>query len=194
MIPAKQVYFDALSGKGSLAPHRSLLTRKPDWSFAGNLKAKSDEIMELVSCTVETGLGPKDDLPLIYISNPPRHGKSLLLDSLFQEDPAVCVLNATYNAGTFHREEEWSSPEGAVCGLLVRLLHDLAIGHPTSWTSSWDQCPLTKLLPRAIGEHNPSCLVCCFEEMLQLRETGFTDNPVTAVAASDISCHPMSCP
>lgn len=252
MIPAKQVYYNALEiyPKPDSAPRRSLLTHKPDWAFAGNLEATSREIMDLVSYTVGFGLGTKEDLPLIYVSNPPRHGKSLLLDSLFQEDPTVCVLNVTYNAGTSHRAEEWVSPEGAVCGLLVRLLHDLAIGHPTSWTDSWDSNPLTKLLPRAITEHDPGCLVRSFQEMLKLHDkrslapakmlicideisvlmdhpknawfsdednerqkrfwraifaltradnnwvrvvmTGFTDNPVTAVAASDILCHPMS--
>lgn len=255
MTSGKQVYFQALEWseckkETARAPSRSILTRKPDWSFAGNLKDKSNDIMTLVSYTVETGIGTKDDLPLIYVSNPPRHGKSLLLDSLFSDDSSVCVLNATFNGGTSHREEEWYSPEGAVCGLLVRLLHDLVTSHPTSWTNSWDKCPLTKLLPKAMAEHNPSCLVRCFEEMLQVHDktlvapakllicideisvltdhpsntwfanqdrelqkrfwrsifaltradsnwirvvmTGFTDNPVTAVAASDISCRPMS--
>lgn len=255
MISAKQVYFNALDWSGikeedAKAPPRSMLTRRPDWSFAGNLISMSNEIMNLVSYTVETGLGTKDDLPLIYVSNPPRHGKSLLLDSLFQDDPTVCVLNATLNAATSYREEEWSSPEGAVCGLLVRLLQDLAIGHPTSWTSSWDLCPIAKLLPTAIAKRNPSYLVRGFEEMLQLHDkrrlapakllicideisvltdhpkntwfssadkelqkrfwralysltradrnwvrvvmTGFTDNPMMAVAASGLSCFPMS--
>lgn len=54
-------------------PPRSLLTCKPSWSFAGNLRDVAADIMHCVSQVASSGRGTKDDLPLVYISNPIHH-------------------------------------------------------------------------------------------------------------------------
>lgn len=95
------------------SPSRSVLTRKPTWSFAGNLKSLAMEVMRFVSQTT-TWHGTKDHLNFVYIDYPPHHGKSLLFDNLFIDDPTVCVLNATYKSGIPFKAEELRSPEGAI--------------------------------------------------------------------------------
>lgn len=39
-------------------------------------------------------------MPFLVVFNPPRHGKSLLLDRLFLNDPRVLVIPITYNSNT----------------------------------------------------------------------------------------------
>jgi hypothetical protein len=113
---------------------RTELANKPVWSFAGDLKKVAREIEKSVSTTVPQGRGNKDDLPLVYVSNPPRHGKSLLLDQLFTDEAesGVAVLNVTYNAATQISEllDLSASALDAVRGLLLRILNDLVFDVP----------------------------------------------------------------
>jgi hypothetical protein len=62
---------------------RTAMASTPTWFFAGDLLAVAASIEELVSRTVPVGRGAKDDLPLVYLSNPPRHGKSLCCSTGF---------------------------------------------------------------------------------------------------------------
>lgn len=44
----------------------------------------------------------KENIPFICVINPPRHGKSLLLNSLFHEqEEAMVVIPITYNSNIF---------------------------------------------------------------------------------------------
>ena len=155
-------------------PGRTALTKRPSWSFAGNLKEVASKIENEVSQTVPQGRGTKEHLPLIYISNPPRHGKSLLLDTLFSSHDGkdVCVLNATYNAATSIEDNELKTPEGAVCGFLLRLLFDLRFGVSMNgrWGDIWENSPLTQLLPECERLGNPTAMLKLFEKMVGLHD------------------------
>lgn len=132
---------DWLSNADGFTAHkqRTAMAVRPSWAYAGDLLELAGRIEDLVSQTapLDRGNGAKDDLPLVYVSNPPRHGKSLLLDSLFPDGKSdgsadVCVLNATYNAGTpIDRETDLGATATcALRGLLLRLLNDLVFGRP----------------------------------------------------------------
>lgn len=157
---------------------RTKMTTTPAWSFAGDLLSVANQIESIVSETVLVGRGAKDDLPLVYLSNPPRHGKSLLLDCLFPDEVAsgVCVLNATYNAATqIGREDLGSSAVGALRGLVLRLLNDLVFDRP-SWDEIWDHSPLSTadnpiaLFREMLGLDGPSPpkLLICIDEISKL--------------------------
>jgi hypothetical protein len=51
---------------------------------------------------LENKEGPirKEILPFLCVVNPPRHGKSLLLDSIFVGNESVMVISITYNTGS----------------------------------------------------------------------------------------------
>jgi hypothetical protein len=106
---------------------RTRLAFTPSWSFAGDLCEVARTIEQLVSLTVPPGAGrgSKDDLPMVYVCNPPRHGKSLLLDRLFPDDHNVCVLAMTYNAASHIPETEYTCEKAALKGLCLRLLQSL---------------------------------------------------------------------
>lgn len=125
---------------------RRALASTPRWSFAGGLKPTAAKIEQFVSkCTSDPDdIGEKDDRPLVYVPNPPRHGKSLLLDNLFWDEAAsrVCVLSATYNATKrCCSADRGETAKGALCALLLRLLDDL-IFKRTNWDESWEDSPL----------------------------------------------------
>lgn len=104
---------------------RARLAYTPTWSFAGDLKETARAIEAFVSKTVSTGRGTKEDLKMVYVSNPPRHGKSLLLDNIFPNGTDVCVLTTTYNAASSIPVETYSSAKCALSGLYHRLLRGL---------------------------------------------------------------------
>lgn len=132
--------------------------------------------MQFVSRTVPHGRGSKDDLRIVYISNPSQNGKSLILATLFQDAPhEVCVLNASYNVATSILNEELSSPEGALCGLLMRLVVDLL--NDKSLEELWEASPLRALLPEAISEESYLSVLILFTRMLGL---GDSDKPAPA--------------
>lgn len=123
---------------------RTAMATKPTWSFAGDILRVAHDIQALVKRTVPAGRGGKDDLPLVYVSNPPRHGKSLLLDQLFPDEAAagVCVLGVTYNSATqIKRDDLGTTADGALRGLLLRALNELALGQ-RNWDDKWDFSPL----------------------------------------------------
>lgn len=157
---------------------RTAMTATPAWSFAGDLIAVASDIEKLVSQTVRLGNGVKDDLPLVYVSNPPRHGKSLLLDRLFPDEAAsdVCVLSSTYNAATqMCREDLGASAAGALRCLFLRLLNDLAFNRP-SWDELWEYSPLASaedpivMFRTMLGLDSPEApkLLICIDEVSKL--------------------------
>ena len=83
--------------------------------------------------TVQGPTDSKESKCFFYINNPPRHGKSLLLDQLFAgdhgllEQPHVCVLSLTYNAATGIHPEELATVEGALMGFFIRVIDSLAV-------------------------------------------------------------------
>jgi hypothetical protein len=155
---------------------RTAMATTPKWSFAGDILQVANDIQALVKRTVPAGRGGKDDLPLVYLSNPPRHGKSLLLDQLFPDEAAtgVCVLGVTYNSATqIKRDDLGTTADGALRGLLLRALNELALGQ-RNWDDKWDFSPL------ALAD-DP---VRVFSDMLGL---GGADTPRLLVNIDEIS-------
>lgn len=137
-LEAQLAWFDTAL-RAEKARDRTMLAHAPTWSFAGNLQKVASTIEECVSRTV-AGIGSKDDRPFVYVSNPPRHGKSLLLDTLFRNNTSVCVLCVTYNAATHIHPTELKSAEGALCGFFTRLLNDFVFGY-TAWEDALEGSP-----------------------------------------------------
>lgn len=153
---------------------RSSLAVCPKWSFAGNLVSTARTIERKVAQTVTAGRVTKDEMPLIYVSNPPRHGKSLLLDTLFK-DGKVCVLNATYNSGNHVYAEEKSSAQGALRCLCHRLMHDLVFAglHEHTWTHSpfataENPMQLFEEIFGLLQDGAPAMLLICIDEISKL--------------------------
>lgn len=144
--------------KVSSSPPRSLLTRVPTWPYAGNLRVLALTIESIVEKVVTSGLGTKDDLEFVYISNPPRHGKSLLLDTLFNSRTDICEI----------LPDELDSVEGALCGLCLRLLYDLVHGNEHRWNDIWNESPFAMHLPMLRKTRNASPLLRLFRDMLHL--------------------------
>lgn len=161
MLWLRNVIQEIESGRSSV---RSRLTTWPKWAFAGNLRELAAEVERIVSAE-KIDKGTKDKLPFVYISNPPRHGKSLLLDTLFVSNDDVCVLNVTYSAATSNHEDEFSSPKGAMRGLLTRLISDLVFPQAPRWSHIWDHSPVSRATD--MGE-----MVRIFESMLGIGNTG----------------------
>ena len=101
------------------------MAAEPSWSLAGDLRQVATDIERSISRVV-VAPGAKDDKPLIYVSNPPRHGKSLLLDEVFRNDPNVCVISITYNNNTPIDALELASEQGAITCLCNRIILALA--------------------------------------------------------------------
>jgi len=62
----------------------------------GNLQETVNSIEQLI----DRNTGVKESYAFIYVVNPPRHGKSLLLDRLFLNRDDICVVEMTYNNTT----------------------------------------------------------------------------------------------
>ena len=65
----------------------------------------------------------KENFSFICIVNPPRHGKSLLLDRLFLNRNDVCVVEMTYNSTTNLTVEETNSSKIALYYFWLRFIH-----------------------------------------------------------------------
>lgn len=65
--------------------------------------------------------------PFICVVNPPRHGKSLLLDRLFMNRDDICVVEMTYNKNTNLTTEEvyGKSSELALYYFWLRFIHSV---------------------------------------------------------------------
>ena len=68
----------------------------------------------------------KEIIPFLCVVNPPRHGKSLLLDSIFAGNENVLVISITYNTGTsFDSAVEINSTESATHFFWLRVMKSL---------------------------------------------------------------------
>lgn len=89
----------------------------------GNLEkvVKSIE-QEVHTCSSNRG-NVKENYPFICVVNPPRHGKSLLLDRLFLNRNDVCVVEMTYNSTTNLTDQEGKSSKIALYYFWLRFIH-----------------------------------------------------------------------
>jgi hypothetical protein len=159
---------------------RSRLSRIPKWSLAGDLNDVATKIMSDVNKMSGNEIGTKDDRQLVYVLNPPRHGKSLLLDKLFDSDQGVCVLNVTYNAATISIADELESVTGAMHAFLLRLLCDLLCDDIGSWKKLWKHSPfegkdtsdMVELFKSMVGITRDSSwkLLICIDEVSKLTD------------------------
>jgi hypothetical protein len=67
----------------------------------------------------------RDAMPVFYVRNPPRHGKSRLLDDLFLQSKDVAVLAISYSGFVGVSKDELKTVDGAISGFLTRLLTTL---------------------------------------------------------------------
>ena len=68
----------------------------------------------------------KEIIPFLCVVNPPRHGKSLLLDGIFAGNENVLVISITYNTGTsFDSAVEINSTESATHFFWLRVMKSL---------------------------------------------------------------------
>eukprot|EP00597_Dinobryon_sp_UTEXLB2267_P000141 CAMPEP_0170057106 /NCGR_PEP_ID=MMETSP0019_2-20121128/243_1 /TAXON_ID=98059 /ORGANISM="Dinobryon sp., Strain UTEXLB2267" /LENGTH=709 /DNA_ID=CAMNT_0010261743 /DNA_START=982 /DNA_END=3108 /DNA_ORIENTATION=- len=77
---------------------------------------------------LETKSGPirKEILPFLCVVNPPRHGKSLLLDSIFAGNDNILVISISYNTGpSFDSNIEIRSVESAIHFFWLRVMKAL---------------------------------------------------------------------
>ena len=91
----------------------------------GNLIATKKLIEEFLQLEKE---GPicKEIVPSLCVVNPPRHGKSLLLDCIFADNENVFVILITYNTGSsFDSTVEINSVERATHFFWLRVMKSL---------------------------------------------------------------------
>eukprot|EP01035_Chromulina_nebulosa_P034380 gene34380-46112_t len=91
----------------------------------GNLIETKKRIEEFLLLEKE---GPirKEIIPFLCVVNPPRHGKSLLLDSIFADNDYVLVISITYNTGSsFDSTVEINSVECATHFFWLRVMKSL---------------------------------------------------------------------
>jgi hypothetical protein len=67
----------------------------------------------------------KENFPFHCVINPPRHGKSLLLDCLFLNDDKVVVIGVTYNSTTGLIKGELDNPKTAMRWFWMRVLKSM---------------------------------------------------------------------
>ena len=68
----------------------------------------------------------KEIIPFLCVVNPPRHGKSLLLDSIFADNDNFLVISITYNTGSsFDSTVEINSVEHATHFFWLRVMKSL---------------------------------------------------------------------
>lgn len=110
--------------------NRPRLTYPPAFEnlIVGNMNDVKDKIEETLLGLCESSLGEvriKDKLRFQCIINPPRHGKSLLLDILFQGNQSVLVIPISYNGDTNFSSIEIASPRVAIAYFWLRVLKTL---------------------------------------------------------------------
>jgi hypothetical protein len=89
----------------------------------GNLENVVTSIEELIDASSSNRVHAKENYPFIYVVNPPRHGKSLLLDRLFLNRNEVCVVEMTYNSNTHLTDQEGKSSKIALYYFWLRFIH-----------------------------------------------------------------------
>jgi len=88
----------------------------------GNLQDIVHTIEEIVENRQVTAA--KEEYPFICVVNPPRHGKSLLLDRLFWNRKDICVVEMTYNCITNLTKEEFNGTSSeALYYFWLRFIH-----------------------------------------------------------------------
>jgi hypothetical protein len=147
-VPAASAVLEALDEEAL-----TTLASVPEWPVIGSVDATVDELINAVvgdhSAQPPDGLTrasstklsenerrTRDDMPFYYVLNPPRHGKSLLLDRIAQRSirKGVAVIGVTYNGAFPVADWEHQSAAAAVCGLRVRMLFAAAGARsPAMW-------------------------------------------------------------
>lgn len=91
----------------------------------GNLEKVVKSIEQLVdtSSSNKGNFDVKENYPFICVVNPPRHGKSLLLDRLFLNSNDVCVVEMTYNSTTNLTDQESKSSRISLYYFWLRFIH-----------------------------------------------------------------------
>jgi hypothetical protein len=77
------------------------------------------------TATTEDFTMRKEDVPFVCVINPPRHGKTLLLDTIYRNDDRVLVVTITYSTGSTFFDDEIVSVECAVRYFWLRVLKRL---------------------------------------------------------------------
>jgi hypothetical protein len=112
--------------------------------IVGNLNQIVEKIEQHIKQSLESNHNVKENLPFHCVINPPRHGKSLLLDRLFLNDKTVIVIGLTYNSTTGLIDEELESPSTALKWFWIRVLKSMLQLRPELRTLSnllqIDQC------------------------------------------------------
>jgi len=112
----------------SIFQRKNLATYHPP-IIIGNLQ----EIVTLIELDVskDTKSAERDkwceSFPFICVVNPPRHGKTLLLDRLFMNRDDICVVEMTYNGNTnlTTEEEHGKSCQIALYYFWLRFIHSV---------------------------------------------------------------------
>eukprot|EP00602_Paraphysomonas_sp_CaronLab_P012266 CAMPEP_0185042050 /NCGR_PEP_ID=MMETSP1103-20130426/42097_1 /TAXON_ID=36769 /ORGANISM="Paraphysomonas bandaiensis, Strain Caron Lab Isolate" /LENGTH=731 /DNA_ID=CAMNT_0027582045 /DNA_START=334 /DNA_END=2526 /DNA_ORIENTATION=+ len=115
---------------GAETYHRPALTYPPVFEnlIIGNMNDVKEKIEESLLDLCESHHGQtriKEKLCFRCVINPPRHGKSLLLDTLFQSNDTVLVIPISYNGDTSFSTKEIESPQVAKSYFWLRVLKTL---------------------------------------------------------------------
>ena len=104
---------------------RKNLTMHHPKIIIGNLEKVVKSIEQLVdtSSSNKGNFNVKENYPFICVVNPPRHGKSLLLDRLFLNRNDVCVIEMTYNSTTNLTDQESKSSRISLYYFWLRFIH-----------------------------------------------------------------------
>jgi len=93
--------------------------------IVGNL-IETKNLVETFLTEKKEGSIRKEIVPFLCVVNPPRHGKSLLLDSIFAGDTNILVISITYNTGSpFHSSIEIESVNSAIHFFWLRVVKSL---------------------------------------------------------------------
>eukprot|EP01035_Chromulina_nebulosa_P014156 gene14156-18742_t len=91
----------------------------------GNL-IETKNLVEAFLTEKKDGPIRKEIVPFLCVVNPPRHGKSLLLDSIFAGDTHILVISITYNTGSsFDSSIEINSVSSAIHFFWLRVMKSL---------------------------------------------------------------------
>ena len=90
----------------------------------GNLQETVNEVENLLFEYQRKGKTDitKENLPFFCIVNPPRHGKSLFLDSIFKDRSDIRVVPMTYNNNSNLTDVEMHSPRHALFNFWLRFI------------------------------------------------------------------------
>mmetsp|Transcript_16374 Transcript_16374/g.17109 ORF Transcript_16374/g.17109 Transcript_16374/m.17109 type:complete len:203 (+) Transcript_16374:2-610(+) len=93
--------------------------------IVGNLNSIVKEIETHILNSMNKDKNVKENYPFHCIINPPRHGKSLLIDRLFVNNEEVVVISITYNSTTGLVKGETDNPETAIKWFWIRVLKSM---------------------------------------------------------------------